>query len=65
MTHEHPCQSCGAPVACGGAWDHNPDGWPECVCRVFHLPGGALNPDCLCEHCAARAEAQRQKASAV
>lgn len=37
--HHHPCQTCGAKTECGGTWEENYDGWPEVICREFHLDG--------------------------
>lgn len=56
--HRHPCQHCKTPVECGGEWEQNIDGWPEVICREFHMEGGFTNPDFLCEDCADKAEQQ-------
>lgn len=50
--HHHPCQHCGAKTECSGTWEQNYDGFPEVICREFHLDGGTLNADFLCETCA-------------
>ena len=50
--HSHPCQSCGAKTPCPGTWEENYDGWPEVICREFHLESGILNPDFFCSGCA-------------
>lgn len=63
--HHHPCQACGQKVECGGTWEQNYDGFPEVICPEFHLAGGSINHDFVCEACdgqreeAANAEVQR------
>ena len=60
--HKHPCQCCGTMTPCCGDREENYDGWPDVICRSFHLPSGETNPDFLCVDCetlaiaAARAE---------
>jgi len=49
--HTHHCNECGKPYLCEGEQFQNPDGWPETVCRVFHV--AALNQ---CPACVARLE---------
>lgn len=49
--HSHPCQRCGVKTECGGTYEPNEDGFPEVICREFHLDGG-INPDFRCETCA-------------
>lgn len=50
--HSHPCQSCGVKTECGGTWEENYDGEPAVICPEFHLAGGEVNGDFLCEACA-------------
>ncbi len=54
--HAHPCASCGRAVPCDGERESNPDGWPDVICHVYNLPGGAL-ADVRCEDCASPREA--------
>ena len=56
--HHHACQRCGAKTECGGVFEQNDDGWPEVTCREFHLPGGDLNPEFVCETCFTAIEAE-------
>lgn len=46
--HTHPCQNCGEPVDCEGDLEENYDGYPEVVCRAYHVYGGChiLCPEC-------------------
>ena len=55
--HGHPCRICQTRVECGGELERNPDGWPEVICRVFHLEPG---PDFLCESCQETAQQQEE-----
>lgn len=59
-THTHACQSCQADTECAGGLELNPDGFPDVICREFHLDGGTINGDFLCETCHAKAEADQQ-----
>jgi len=60
--HHHPCADCGAKTECGGSWEENYDGFPEVICREWHLSGGFTNPDFVCESCdLKRAEAARRE----
>jgi len=63
-THTHPCQDCGRSMPCDGTLTHNPDGWPEAVCDLFHREWG-INPDFVCEAChearVAQAEVDRRE----
>lgn len=54
--HHHPCQDCGVKTECGGDWEQNYDGVPEVICREFHLDGGSINGDFLCDACLAKAD---------
>ncbi len=49
--HHHPCADCGAKTECGGTWEENYDGFPEVICREFHLSSGDTNPDFICHRC--------------
>ena len=49
--HTHKCQHCGTPVDCHGELESNDDGWPMVRCVVFHLDGGQVDSDFLCESC--------------
>lgn len=49
--HTHACQTCGTETACTGDLERNHDGWPETICRAFHLDGGVINSGFLCEAC--------------
>ncbi len=49
--HSHPCQDCGAKTECGGTWEENYDGFPEVICPEYHLAGGDINRDFICEGC--------------
>ena len=55
--HSHPCQRCGVKTECGGTWEENYDGIPPVICPEFHLTGGELNPDFICEACDAKGDA--------
>lgn len=57
--HSHPCQHCRTPVECCGDIEQNYDGFPPFICREFHLDGGAINRDFICESCAERAVDER------
>jgi hypothetical protein len=48
--HTHPCERCQQPVACGGDFERNDDGWPEVVCTAYHLPSGTM-AHVVCEAC--------------
>ena len=61
--HHHPCQDCGAKTECGGTWEENYDGFPEVICREFHVLSGGVNSDFICEGCAWKRE-DAEKASA-
>ena len=50
--HHHPCQRCGAKTECEGLLLRNDDGFPEVICDKFHLDGGEVNADFLCDECA-------------
>jgi len=52
--HFHPCQSCGAETPCEGLREQNYDGFPSVICLEFHLAGGLLNRDFVCEACHAK-----------
>lgn len=54
--HHHACQDCGAKTECGGQIEQNYDGSPEWICGEFHLPGGDINGDFICEGCAWKRE---------
>ncbi len=54
--HHHPCSQCGVKTECGGTFEQNYDGFPEVICPEFHLAGGEINSDFLCEQCAAKEE---------
>jgi hypothetical protein len=45
--HTHPCRDCQTPVECHGDLERNFDGWPEVVCRDFHIHGA----EPLCDSC--------------
>lgn len=60
FTHHHPCQRCGERIECDGVLERNHDGWPETICRSFHLSGGAVNPDFICEGCYAAVATDRE-----
>jgi len=49
--HHHPCQVCGKKTKCGGVPEQNYDGWPEWICRGFHLANGDINRDFICHDC--------------
>lgn len=49
--HHHPCQQCGAKTECGGTWEENYDGEPEVICAEYHLSGGQVNSDFICDGC--------------
>lgn len=49
--HHHPCQDCGKKTECGGVYEENYDGFPEVICREFHLDGGIVNRDFICHEC--------------
>ena len=36
-THEHDCSTCGKPFECCGTLEQNYDGWPEVICRCYHV----------------------------
>ena len=43
--HTHRC-ACGAFFECAGELERNHDGWPEVICRVFHIDGDRTCPVC-------------------
>ena len=49
--HLHPCSRCDRPTECFGALEPNDDGWPVVRCLVYHLDGGQIDPDFLCDEC--------------
>jgi hypothetical protein len=49
--HHHPCADCGIKTECPGTWEENYDGSPEVICPEFHLGGGEINADFICEAC--------------
>ena len=49
--HEHACQRCGKPADCCGELVPNDDGFPTVICRTFHLDGGQVDPDFICDDC--------------
>jgi hypothetical protein len=42
-------------VSCDGELVANDDGWPTVICRAFHLDGGQVDSDFLCEECEEKA----------
>lgn len=60
--HHHECQSCGAITECWGQLVQNHDGHPWIICREYHLDGGIVNRDFLCEACAETQAAAYAKA---
>ena len=58
--HHHFCQNCRTLTECFGDLEQNLDGEPEITCREFHLAGGAINQDFLCEDCSIIAEAKER-----
>ncbi len=61
--HSHPCQICGKKTECGGTWEENYDGFPEVICREYHLDDGSINADFICEVCVAAYEDDAQRRS--
>lgn len=45
--HSHPCGHCRTATECDGELFYNHDGWPETVCRHYHMDCGLF----LCEAC--------------
>ncbi len=60
--HSHACQRCGTPTACTGELEPNHDGFPVVTCRAFHLDGGQVDSDFLCEDCAEKVRAENHAA---
>lgn len=56
--HHHLCEGCKIKTPCDGAWQRNHDGYPEVICRSYHLTGGRINPDFLCDSCVAKGKAE-------
>jgi hypothetical protein len=60
--HEHDCETCGKPYACGGTYWHNHDGWPEAVCTAWHERHERECEDChdapRCAWCGKRTDAE-------
>ena len=56
--HHHPCRACGVKTECPGAWEENYDGFPAVICPEYHLDGGVINPDFLCDACYATQAAE-------
>lgn len=40
FAHTHPCVDCQTPVDCDGDLERNHDGFPDVICRSYHLTGG-------------------------
>lgn len=49
--HVHQCQRCGAETDCSGELVANDDGFPVVICRSFHLDGGQVDDEFLCQDC--------------
>jgi hypothetical protein len=47
--HTHHCTECGRPYLCEGEQTPNYDGWPEVVCRMFHILAMSQCPACLAQ----------------
>lgn len=60
VTHHHPCQQCRIKTPCDGTWEENYEGVPSVICRAFHLDGGTVNPNFLCEDCTPAWRKQRR-----
>lgn len=60
LRHGHPCQDCGTKTPCDGQIEQNYDGWPEWICAAFHLPGGVINADWICDSCQDRRDEKAQ-----
>ena len=52
--HHHRCQDCQTKTECFGQLEDNYDGEPEITCREFHLQGGEINGDFICDYCQER-----------
>jgi hypothetical protein len=63
--HSHECQrdGCTTQVECCGDLELN-DGEPWIICKEFHMPGGYINSDFICDECEAKREAEWQKEQA-
>ncbi len=62
--HHHLCRCCETQkVPCDGTWSLNHDGAPEVICDLFHLAGGELNPECICDVCRIRRDRDDEEAA--
>ncbi len=57
--HHHACQDCGVKTECGGTFEQNYDGFPEVICREFHMDNGEINSDFICESCDQKRNAEQ------